>query len=73
MTGWAELDRLLTTNPLDSGCGHAMELLDVYAELLADNEDAALRHPDVAVHLAQCGPCSQDLTGLLEAIHNPST
>jgi hypothetical protein len=69
MSGWAELDRLLATDPLDSGCGHAMELLDVYAEILADNGDAASRHPDIAAHLAQCGPCAEDLTGLLHAIH----
>lgn len=68
MTGWAELDRLLTTDPRDCGCDHAMELLHVYAELLADKRDAARRHPDIAAHLAQCGPCAQDLTGLLHAI-----
>jgi hypothetical protein len=69
MSGWAELDRLLSTNPLDSGCGHAMELLDVYAELVADNVDAAQRHPDIAAHLAQCGPCTEDLDGILNAIY----
>lgn len=69
MNGWVALDRLLATDPRDSGCGHAMELLDVYADLIATDNDAALRHPDIAVHLAQCGPCSEDLTGLLNAIH----
>ena len=69
MSGWAELDRLLMTDPRDCSCEHAMELLDVYAELIANNADAAVRHPDIAAHLAQCGPCSQDLAGLLHAIH----
>ncbi len=68
MNEWAELDRLLVTDPRDSGCGHAMELLDVYADLLDAGHDPAQRHPDIAAHLAQCGPCSQDLTGLLHAI-----
>ena len=38
-------------------------------ELLADDQNAAARHPDIAAHLAQCGPCSKDLHGLLNAIH----
>lgn len=68
MSGWAELDQLLSTDPRDSGCEQAMQLLNVYAELLADDQDAALRHPDIAAHLDQCGPCTEDLTGLLAAI-----
>lgn len=69
MSGWEQLDRLLTTDPRDKGCQHAMDLLDVYADLLAADQDAALRHPAVAAHLDQCDPCSDDLAGLLEAIH----
>ncbi len=68
MTGWAGLDRLLSTDPADAGCGHAMELLHVYAELLAAGQDAARHHPDVAAHLSACGPCAQDLAGLLAAL-----
>ena len=70
MNGWAELDRLLITNPQDSGCAHAMELLDVYADLIDYDAAAARFHPDIAAHLTQCGPCAQDLAGLLNAIHN---
>lgn len=68
MTGSAALDRLLRTDPRDSGCGQAMELLDVYADLLAADREAAQRYPEVASHLAACGPCAQDLAGLLAAI-----
>lgn len=68
MNGWPALDRLLATDPRDSGCGQAMELLDVYADLLATDQDAAARYPEVAVHLAACGPCAQDLSGLLAAV-----
>ncbi len=68
MTGPAALDRLLRTDPRDSGCGQAMELLDVYADLLTADREAAQRYPEVAIHLAACGPCAQDLAGLLAAI-----
>lgn len=68
MTGWPGMDRLLTTDPADGGCAQAMELLHVYAELLAAGRDAVVRHPAVAAHLAVCGPCADDLTGLLTAL-----
>lgn len=70
MSGWTALDRLLATDPRDSGCGQAMELLDVYADLLATDQNAAGRYPEVAVHLAACGPCAQDLSGLLAAVRD---
>ncbi|QRP50174.1 hypothetical protein [Amycolatopsis sp. FDAARGOS 1241] len=60
--------RLLDTDPQDSGCEEAMELLHVYAELLARDEDAARLHPRIAAHLRACGPCREDLQGLLAAI-----
>ena len=62
------LARLLALDPADGGCGLAMELLDVYAELLAAGVDAAAAHPAVAAHLAACGPCAEDLEGLLAAL-----
>lgn len=66
---WQALDRFLRTDPRDVGCGEAMELLHVYAELAsADPETAAARHPGVAAHLRACGPCEDDLVGLLAAI-----
>jgi hypothetical protein len=71
MTGWAGLDRLLAVDPADAGCDHAMDLLHVYAELLAVERDAARHHPEVAAHLAACGPCAEDLAGLLAALRPP--
>jgi hypothetical protein len=60
------LDRLLDVDPLDAGCDHARHLLHVYAELVQqDDGSAAGRYPEVAAHLAACGPCRQDLEGLL--------
>jgi len=66
---WPALDRFLRTDPRDTGCGQAMELLHVYAELAAaDPRAAAGRYPEVAAHLSACGPCAEDLAGLLAAI-----
>ena len=69
MNGWPELDRFLRTDPRDAGCEKAMELLHVYAELaVTDPRRAQQRYPGVAAHLRACGPCTQDLEGLLAAI-----
>ena len=69
MNSWPALDRFLRTDPRDAGCAKAMELLHVYAELaVADPRRAERRYPEVAAHLRACGPCSQDLEGLLAAI-----
>jgi hypothetical protein len=69
MNSWPELDRFLQTDPRDAGCATAMELLHVYAELAAaDSSAAARRYPEVAAHLRSCGPCTEDLHGLLAAI-----
>jgi hypothetical protein len=63
------LTLFLRTDPRDVGCDEAMEVLHVYAELVAHDPGAATeRLPGVAVHLAACGPCHEDLTGLLAAV-----
>ena len=65
------LEAFLRTDPRDVGCGEAMEVLHVYADLAATDPGAAERHyPGVAVHLAACGPCATDLAGLLELVRN---
>jgi hypothetical protein len=69
MNSWAGLDRFLRTDPRDAGCATAMGLLHVYAELAAADRPAAeQRYPEVAAHLRSCGPCAEDLEGLLAAI-----
>lgn len=65
---WARLDAFLQTDPRDTGCDATMEMLDVYAELLAAGNDPAKRFPGLHAHFLACGPCSQDLEGLLTAI-----
>ena len=70
MSNWPQdLDRYLRTDFRDAGCDTAMKLLHVYAELAAaDPRTAERRYPEVAAHLRSCGPCEQDLDGLLAAI-----
>ena len=70
MNGWSALDRFLRTEPHDVGCAEAMELLHVYAELVAAGEPAGQRYPGIAAHLRACGPCGEDFDGLLAALHD---
>ncbi|MEO3868883.1 hypothetical protein ABGB18_08645 [Nonomuraea sp. B12E4] len=72
MSGWAELDRFLDTDPRDVGCEEAMAMLHVYVELVAQEAGAERRHPGIAAHLRACGPCSDDFEGLLAAISGPA-
>jgi hypothetical protein len=67
------LDRFLRTDPLDAGCGETMERLDVYAELTLTDARPERRYPGVAAHLLVCGPCADDLEGLLTALRGSAT
>lgn len=66
--GWAALESFLHTDPCDVGCARAIEILHVYAELVVTGEDPERRFPGVAAHIEACGPCREDLTGLVAAI-----
>jgi len=69
MTGSRErLERFLATDPGDVGCDEAMTVMHLYAEVLAAGVDAAEQYPGVAVHLAACGACAEDVDGLLAAV-----
>jgi hypothetical protein len=70
MNGWQALDRFLRTDPRDVGCAEAMDMLHVYAELVAGGVDAEQRYPGVAAHLRACGPCGEDFEGLLAAVRS---
>ena len=70
MSKWPALERFLNTDPKDVGCGEAMAVLDIYAEIVAEGEDPEVRYPGVTAHLRACGPCAEDLQGLLEAIRS---
>ncbi len=58
----------LQTDPRDVGCAEAMRLLHVYVEMVGRDGGAEERLPDVAAHLAVCGPCNEDFHGLLAAV-----
>jgi hypothetical protein len=68
MNDWRALDDFLRTDPGDAGCARAMEMLHVYAELVAAGEPTGQRYPGIAAHLRACGPCGEDFDGLLAAI-----
>jgi hypothetical protein len=68
MSDRERLDRFLRTDPRDVGCDEAMAVLHIYVDLIATGDDAAGRYPGVAAHLAACGPCAEDFTGLLAAV-----
>lgn len=70
MSGWQALDEFLRTDPRDVGCGRAMEVLDIYVDVvIADGaETAERRFPGVTAHLRACGPCGEDFDGLLAAV-----
>jgi hypothetical protein len=70
MTGWPQLDRFLRTDPRDVGCAEAMDLLNVYAELVAAGQQAEERYPGIVAHLHACGPCGEDFEGLLAALRD---
>lgn len=72
MTRWPELERFLRTDPKDVGCDEAMAVLHIYADIVVSGEDPELLHPGVTAHLRACGPCAEDLHGLLEAIRGSS-
>ena len=68
MNGRRALDDFLRTDPRDVGCAQAMEMLHVYAELVAAGAAAEQQYPGIAAHLRACGPCGEDFDGLLAAI-----
>jgi hypothetical protein len=71
MTGPADLERFLRTDPADVGCDEALRLLPVYVELVLDDAsgaEAASRYAGVAAHLLACGPCAEDYQGLLLSV-----
>jgi hypothetical protein len=68
MSEWERLDKFLRTDPRDVGCEEAMAVLHIYVDLIVTGDDAAGRYPGVAAHLAACGPCAEDFTGLLAAV-----
>jgi hypothetical protein len=70
MNGWSALEQFLRTDPQDVGCAQAMEMLHVYAELMAAGEPAEDQYPGIAAHLRACGPRGEDFEGLLATLRD---
>jgi len=68
VSGLEALDHFLQTDPEDVGCEDAMQILHVYAELVAADPSTPKRYPGIAAHLRACGPCDEDFAGLLAAL-----
>jgi hypothetical protein len=68
MSDLERLDRFLRADPRDVGCDEAMAVLHIYVDLIVTGGDAAERYPGVAGHLLACGPCTEDVAGLLAAV-----
>lgn len=67
-----QLAEFLATDPADVGCGEALRLLDVYAELVDAGQDPETRLPGLTAHFRACGPCAEDLEGLIAAVRGDS-
>ncbi len=67
MTPPGNLDSFLSPDPIDPGCGETLRHLDVYVDVLLEGGRPELRFPGIAAHLRGCGPCRQDLEGLIAA------
>ena len=68
MTGWESLRNFLSIDPVDAGCAETFRLLDRYVERELARGDARLAFPGVAAHLDVCGPCAEDVRGLLATV-----
>ena len=65
---WDRFADFLATDPRDIGCDEAVEIVHVYVDLLAQGIHAEDRFPGMAAHIASCGPCAEDVEGLLSAV-----
>jgi hypothetical protein len=45
-----------------------MDMLHIYADLVAAGAPAQQRYRGIAAHLRTCGPCGEDSEGLLAAV-----
>jgi hypothetical protein len=70
MEGRSALERFLHTDPRDAGCEETFELLDQYVERQLEHGDAAEHFSGIHAHLQVCGPCVDDVEGLLAALAN---
>ena len=68
MKAWQALQELLGQEPEDAGCAETFAVINRYAEIVVRGGDPEGELPEVALHLARCGPCAEDFQGLLVAL-----
>jgi hypothetical protein len=68
MKAWQALQALLDQEPEDAGCAETFAVINRYAEIVVRGGDPEGELPEVALHLARCGPCAEDFQGLLAAL-----
>ena len=64
----ADLTEVLRVDANDPGCDACARRFEQIAEAMVLGLDAERLFPDVAAHLRACASCSEDLTGLIDAI-----
>ncbi len=62
-----ELDNLLPTDDVDSGCAAGFEVLHRYVEEELSGGQPSRSQPGMAAHLRNCPACREDYRGLLDA------
>jgi hypothetical protein len=62
------LHKLEITHPEELSCEEAYDLIDQYAELLQNGEDAARLLPLVEHHLEMCIDCKEEFEALMRAL-----
>ncbi|MBF4160175.1 hypothetical protein [Nocardioides acrostichi] len=70
MTARERILAILRTDPADTDCSHALELIDLYVDLVLAGEDPEAHLPGAHVHLRECGACRRDFEGLLVAVRD---
>ncbi|MCC7130857.1 MAG: hypothetical protein IT297_10720 [Anaerolineae bacterium] len=62
------LNMLADTHADELPCDEVFELIDHYAELDLDGEDAARIYPLIRLHLERCRDCQEEYQALLRAL-----
>ncbi|MEJ2353134.1 MAG: hypothetical protein P8Y03_25380 [Anaerolineales bacterium] len=66
----AMLHKIARTQEIELTCGEVFELLDQYAEMVANGEDVAEIMPLVKQHLEMCPDCDEEFKALLRVLQN---
>ena len=65
--------RLLGASGRDAGCEAGFEMVELYVEAVVRGDDAQHQFPEIAVHMAGCAACREDIEGIIAALRRPSS